>query len=87
ADYDLVRSGKESLSESQVRELLAADSKAAVNSARTLFPDFDKYDPARQTVLADLAFNLGEARLSKFKSFIDAVKANDWDQAAEDLRN
>jgi GH24 family phage-related lysozyme (muramidase) len=87
ADYDRVRSGKEDLSESQIGELLAADTKAAVGSARALFPDFDKYDQARQTVLADLAFNLGEAKLSTFKSFIDAVNATDWERAAKDLRN
>ncbi len=86
-DYGQVRSGKESLSESQISALLASDAKSAISSARSLFPDFDKYDPARQTVLADLAYNLGEAKLSKFKSFINAVKAKDWDRAAQDLRD
>jgi GH24 family phage-related lysozyme (muramidase) len=51
-----------------------------------LFPDFDKYGQARQLILADLAFNLGAAKLADFKKFISAVRANDWDQAAAALR-
>ncbi len=86
ADYDRIKSGKESLSENQVEALLASDARAAIETARSLFPDFDKYDPARQLVLADLAFNLGEARLANFTDFISAVKANDWDRAASALR-
>jgi lysozyme len=86
ADFDRIRSGKDSLSESQVAALLASDARAAIDSARSLFPDFDNYDPARQLILADLAFNLGEAKLANFKRFISAVKASNWDEAAAALR-
>ncbi len=86
ADYDRIRSGKDSLSESQITALLTSDAKAAIEAARSLFHDFDAYDLTRQMVLADLVFNLGEVKLSDFRSFISAVKANDWDRAAGALR-
>lgn len=86
ANFDQIKSGKDSLSESQVAALLSADAQASIEAARSLFPDFDKYEPARQLILADLAFNLGKAKLADFTSFIAAVKANNWDQAAEALR-
>jgi lysozyme len=85
-DYDRIISGKESLSQSQINDLLSSDAKAAIDSARSLFPEFGKYDVARRTVLADLVFNLGEGKLSTFKNFRSAVEANDWNTAANDLR-
>ncbi len=39
----------------------------------------------RLAVLLDLAFNLGASRLKKFVKFIEAVKANDWQKAADEL--
>jgi lysozyme len=86
ADFDRIKSGKDSLSQSQVAALLASDARTAIQAARSLFPDFDTYDAARELILADLAFNLGEAKLANFKRFISAVKAGDWDAAAAALR-
>jgi lysozyme len=86
ADFDRIKSGKDTLSESQIAALLAADARTAIEVARSLFPGFDNYEPARQLVLADLAFNLGEAKLANFKVFISAVNAGDWDGAAAALR-
>lgn len=86
ADFGRIKSGKDSLSQSQAIALLSVDEQAAIETARSLFPDFDKYDPTRQLILADLAYNLGKAKLANFTSFIDAVKANNWDQAAGALR-
>lgn len=86
ADFDRIKSGRDSLTQSQVAALLASDARTAIEAARSLFPDFDTYDPARELILADLAFNLGEAKLANFKRFISAVKASDWDEAAAALR-
>jgi GH24 family phage-related lysozyme (muramidase) len=86
ADFDRIKSGAVSLTQGQAAALLESDARAAIEAARSLFPDFDKYDATRQLILADLAFNLGEAKLANFKKFASAVKANDWDQAAGALR-
>jgi len=86
ADFDRIKSGKDGLTQNQVTALLASDARAAIDAAQSLFPDFDNYDPARQLILADLAFNLGEAKLETFKRFISAVKSGDWVDAAAALR-
>ncbi len=87
ADFDRIKSGQDSLSQGQIAALLASDTRTAIEAARSLFPGFDNYESARQLVLADLAFNLGEAKLANFKRFISAVKASDWDEAAAALRS
>src|SRR5262249_53709181 len=83
ADFDRIKSGQDSLSQSQVEALLASDARAAIEAAQSLFPDFDAYDPTRQLILGDLVFNLGETKLADFKAFLSAVKASDWDRAAD----
>jgi GH24 family phage-related lysozyme (muramidase) len=86
ADFDRIKSGEDSLTQSQVAGLLASDARTAIGIARSLFPGFDGYDRARQLILADLAFNLGKTKLASFKSFISAVNAGNWDEAAAALR-
>ena len=42
-------------------------------------------DDTRQRVLANMAFNLGLPRLSKFVKFLTAVQASDWEKAAIEM--
>ena len=42
-------------------------------------------DDVRQRVLANMAFNLGLPRLSKFVNFLTAVQASDWEKAADEM--
>jgi len=39
----------------------------------------------RQRVIANMCFNLGHPRLSKFKKFIQAMQISDWERAAEEM--
>jgi lysozyme len=39
----------------------------------------------RQRVLANMCFNLGYPRLSKFKKFLAAAKDQDWETAADEM--
>lgn len=43
---------------------------------------FAAFSPARQAVLVDMAFQLGQGGLSKFAHMIAAIKAGDWTVAA-----
>lgn len=43
-------------------------------------------DPVRRSVVIDLLFNLGYSRLLKFQKFIMALRNNDWDKAAYELK-
>lgn len=73
------------LPEAIVEALLAADLAAAVADAKAIFGDaYGKATPARQAALADMAFNLGRARLARFEKLIAAVAAGDWSRAANE---
>lgn len=61
------------------------DLSQAVATARRLAPSFDTLDDVRKAVLVNMAFNLGHARLSKFKNMLQAVRDRDWDRAAAQM--
>tara|TARA_A100001201_G_scaffold67008_1_gene62403 strand:+ start:299 stop:742 length:444 start_codon:yes stop_codon:yes gene_type:complete len=42
-------------------------------------------DDVRQRVLANMAFNLGLPRLSKFVNFLTAVQDSNWEKAADEM--
>tara|TARA_R100001443_G_scaffold32051_1_gene46208 strand:+ start:4572 stop:5015 length:444 start_codon:yes stop_codon:yes gene_type:complete len=46
---------------------------------------WSELNDTRQRVLANMAFNLGLPRLSKFVKFITAVQASDWEKAAIEM--
>ena len=46
---------------------------------------WENLSDVRKRALADLCYNLGKARLSKFTKFLTAVKANDWEKAGAEL--
>jgi lysozyme len=52
-----------------------------------LLPWWRDMTPARQQVLASIAFNLGIPKLLKFKNTLAAMKAGDWPAAAAGLKN
>jgi len=39
----------------------------------------------RMRVMANMCFNLGYPRLSKFKKFLAAMQEEDWETAAEEM--
>jgi len=49
---------------------------------RVLCPELDTLTPARQEVLINMAFNLGQSKLAKFVRMWEAVHAQQWEQAA-----
>lgn len=65
--------------------LLQNDIKAAECAAKTVFKDFNSLDAVRQDVLVNMAFNLGQSRLSKFKNFLSALGARDYTSAAHEM--
>ena len=46
---------------------------------------YEKLDDARQTVLANMAFNLGMSRLGKFKKMWAALSRQDYQKAADEM--
>ena len=52
-----------------------------------LFPDFQKFSSARQYALVDLRFNLGPNRFRSFRRMIAAIREQDWEEAAIELKD
>jgi len=51
------------------------------------FSDYEKYPKSAQEAVTDMAYNLGlNGLLTKFPKFVDAVKKQDWDQAAQESK-
>jgi lysozyme len=73
------------LSDEEINFLLTQDLYRADMTARTLFPGFERLSDARKAVLVNMAFNLGQTRLAGFHRLREAVKEQDWEQAAAEL--
>lgn len=49
--------------------------------------DWDELTPVRQSVLINMAYNLGAKRLFKFKQTLIAIKNKDWVKMGIEMRN
>jgi len=49
--------------------------------------EYRDLDPVRQSVIANMAFNLGFAGLMGFKNMWSAIARRDWDRAADEMLN
>jgi lysozyme len=73
------------LSPYEINILLESDLIRAEDAAMKCFDNFASLSDARKAVLMNMAFNLGQPRLSEFKKLKSAVEANDWDWAAKEM--
>jgi lysozyme len=73
------------LSDDEINYLLNNDLFRAEKTARALFAGFDRLSDARKAVLVNMAFNLGQTRLAGFQRLREAVKEQDWEQAAKEM--
>lgn len=65
--------------------LLMNDVERSYQECVNYIDGFLGLDEQRQYVLVDMMFNLGWTRLSKFKNFLSAVKAKDWELAGNHM--
>ena len=65
------------ISEPDARRLLRADLYNALITCQAIYENYDQLSPARQEVLANMAYNLGAAGLSRFKRMNEAVRRHD----------
>lgn len=75
------------ITEQQAFELFDLDVEEAVNDLYPAFTDEDiaKLNETRYAVLISMVFQMGGAGVRKFKNFVQAVKTEDWDTAAEEM--
>mgnify|MGYP000743016945 CR=1 FL=1 len=74
-----------SVSEERVRQAFNLDVIVTLEDCDRLYPDMDELPEECQLIIANMMFNLGYPRLSKFKKMKAAVDARDWDEAANQM--
>ena len=73
------------VSEDRVNECFASDIIVVLEECETLFPSSEVLPDEVQLIIANMMFNMGRPRLSKFKKFIAAVAISNWQEAANQM--
>ena len=71
----------------QVNDWFTKDIAVTINDCKIIFDNFDSLPEEAQLVIANMCFQLGRPRLSKFKNFIAAVKDEDWQRAGDEMQD
>ncbi len=71
--------------EERVRNVFILDVAVTKIDCLRLYPDFDMLPEECQLIIANMMFNMGYKRLSKFKKMRAAVNKRDWDTAADEM--
>ena len=71
----------------QVNDWFAKDIETTIKDCNLLFSQFDNLPEDIQRVLANMCFQLGRPRLSKFKNMIAAVEDLDWQRMADEMED
>ena len=61
------------------------DIETVVSDCHKLYPDFEDLPEEAQQIIANMMFNLGRPRLSKFVGMKRGVDAKDWNSAADEM--
>ena len=69
----------------QCEVLFEKDIASALLGCEQMFADFNDMGEELQLILANMMFNLGPERLAGFKKFLSAVKAHDYQRAADEM--
>ena len=73
------------VSESRVNEAFEQDIQTVLSDCVQLYSDFDDLPEEAQRIIANMMFNMGRPRLSKFKGMKAGVDARDWNRAADEM--
>ena len=73
------------VSEERCVEVFESDIAITIGDCEKLYPDFHDLPDEAQLIIANMCFNLGYPRLSKFKGMKAGVDARDWNRAADEM--
>ena len=73
------------ISEDRVIEAFNEDVETVLSDCAILYDDFDELPEEAQLIIANMMFNLGRRRLSKFKGMKSGVDSRDWNKAADEM--
>ena len=75
------------ISEERVDECFEKDVEYVLNDCRILHEDFDNYPEEVKQIIANMMFNMGRTRLTKFRKHNAALQEGDWKTAAIEGRD
>jgi lysozyme len=73
--------------DAQIDKAYDQDVQEAIAGLDNIAPWWRGLDTVRQNVLLDMCFNMGEARLKKFKRMLRACAAGEYEWAAAEMAN
>ena len=73
------------VSSDRVAEAFESDIQSVLRDCHILYEDFDSLPEEAQQVIANMMFNMGRPRLSKFKGMKRGVDSRDWNAAADEM--
>ena len=73
------------VSDDRVKECFESDVKQVIKDCQILYDDFNDLPEEAQLIIANMMFNMGRPRLSKFKGMKRGVDARNWNQAADEM--
>jgi len=73
------------VSEDRCNEVFDTDIQIVLSDCDKLYPDFNELPEEVQRIIANMMFNMGRPRLSKFKGMKAGVDARDWNKAADEM--
>ena len=73
------------IEEERVNELFEQDLNTTIDECRKLYYDFDKLPEEVQRIIANMMFNMGRPRLSRFHKMKRAVENGEWEIASKEM--
>lgn len=73
------------VSEERIQQAFESDIEWVLSDCNKLYDNFDSLPEEVQQIIANMMFNLGYPRLSKFKGMKSGVVNEDWDAAADEM--
>ena len=73
------------IEQERVQQRFHLDMAVTLDECKVLYPDFDDLPEECQHIIANMMFNMGRPRLSKFKGMKAGVDARDWNKAADEM--
>ena len=73
------------VSEDRVQEAFSSDIESVLSDCERLYEDFGDLPEEVQLIIANMMFNMGYTRLSKFKGMKRGVDTRDWEAAADEM--
>ena len=85
SDPEATKDVGDPVSDDRVKECFDKDVESVISDCKRLYDDFDELPSECQEIIANMMFNMGLTRLSKFKGMKAGVDARDWNKAADEM--